>query len=224
MKIQKLTNGLIVALVLASPIAGAKDYPAANFEPTVIYNDSDYKHTQSSSVTSSNKAETSKADPKYPAANFQPEVLFSDANYKHNKSVSVKSAKSSASASVSSESSEVATEESSAESMTTLFGLIALAIVGFVLFKKKSGDCPKKAAKRASRVASSNTDAAGETGVARYLNKNMPKLSSVAKYLENKEKTPVSGVSKYVARKVIAAKAAAESKTTGVEKYLRNKG
>ncbi len=224
MKIQKLTNGLIVALVLASPIAGAEDYPAANFEPTVIYNDTDYKHTQSSAVTDNSKAETSKPDAKYPAANFQPEVLFSDADYKHNKSVSVKSAESSTRVSVSSETAEVATEEAAVESMTTLFGLMALAVVGFVLFKKKSGICPKKAAKATSRVASSNSDAAGETGVARYLNKNMPQLSSVAKYLENKEKTPVSGVSKYVARKVIAAKVAAKSKTTGVEKYLRNKG
>lgn len=228
MKIQKLTNGLIAALVLASPIAGAEDYPAANFEPKVIYSDSDYKHSSSSASTSKSsakKAETSKPDANYPAANFEPKVLYSDSDYKYNASKSSSSVASSSSDSSASESTSEEAAEKSEDSMTTLFGLIALAVVGFVFFKQKVSSCPKKAAKVAPRRAAVSTNVgSGDTGVARYLSKNMPELSSVAKYLQSKEKNPASGVSKYVAKKVVAAKAAAAAKTTGVEKYLRNKG
>ena len=154
MKIQKLTSGLITALVLSSPIVGAEEYPAANFEPTVIYNDSDYKHSGSSTTTSGKKAETSKPDPKYPAANFQPEVVFSDDGYKHHQAESsTKKSTSSSNSSVSAASentSEVAAENPE-ESMTTLFGLVALVVVGFALFKKKPGSCPRKAAKEKAK-------------------------------------------------------------------------
>lgn len=232
MKIQKLTSGLIAALVFSSPVFAADEYPAANFEPKVLYSDSDYKHSASSSSASSKKAETSKADPKYPAANFQPEVLYQDTNYKHNQG-STASAKKSTSTASSSASSEASSESAASavesdDSMTTLLGLVALAVVGFILFNKKSSaPCPKAAASRAParrRAAPAAQGEAGMTGVARYLNKNMPEMSSVAKYLENKEKVPTSGVSKYLAKKVVAAKVAAAAKTTGVEKYLRDRG
>lgn len=229
MKIKQLTKGVLTALVLISPIVGAEEYPAANFEPKVIYSDTDYKHSASSS---SKTASTSKSDAKYPAANFKPEVIFSDSDYKHNQtpaktSSSKKVTKSEAVVAEVSEDIVEESEVSSDDSMVTLFGLGALAVVGFLLFNKKSFSCPKKSASTADTVAAApkkNANPSGLTGVALYLNKKMPEMSSVAKYLENKEKVPTSGVSKYMARKIVAAKIAAVTKTTGVEKYLRNKG
>jgi cobalamin biosynthesis Mg chelatase CobN len=241
-KIQKLTNGLIATLVLASPIVGAEDYPAANFQPKVIYSDSDYKHTESSASTtsSSQKAETSKPDAKYPAANFQPKVLFSSDDSSSQQtsekpttsSSSVapvsKSSSSSESSSKSTTNNSVDVAEKDSGSMTTILGLIVLAVVGFTFFKQKSSSCPKRASapthRRVAPAPKKVGNGEGAPGVARDLNKNMPEMSSVAKYLQNKEKIPTSGVSKYVAKKVVAAKAAAVAKTTGVEKYLRNKG
>ena len=229
MKIQNLTSGLIAALVLASPIVGAEDYPAANFQPTVIYSDIDEDSKTSSA--SASKAETSQPDSNYPAANFQPTVVYSDSDYKHPTSTAstettTSSSSSSASISAVNEEATVA-EESEDDSMVTLLGLAVLAIVGFVLLKRKSSsEASEKPVRRAR--ATSNTKArpqtGGATGVARYLSKNMPELSSVALYLKNKNNVQASGVSKYMAKRIVAAKAAAVAKRTGVEKYLRDRG
>ncbi len=222
MKIKQLTKGVLTVLVLISPIVGAEEYPAANFEPKVIYSDADYKHSASSS---SKKAVTSTPDAKYPAANFKPEVVFSDSEYKHNQTTAKTSSskKLNKSEAVVAEVSEDIVEEAADDSMVTLFGLGALLVAGFLLFNRKTFSCPKKSASVAA-APQKKANTSGLTGVALYLNKKMPEMSSVAKYLENKEKVPVSGVSKYMARKVVAAKIAAVTKTTGVEKYLRNKG
>ena len=223
MKIQNLTSGLIAALVLASPIVGAEDYPAANFQPTVIYSDID-KDSKAAS-TSTSKAETSQPDSNYPAANFQPTVVYSDSDYKHQASTtSSKKIESSSSISAVNEETTV-TEESEDDSMVTIFGLVALALVGFVLLKRKSSSEASKKPVRPVRAASkTKPQAGGATGVARYVSKNMPELSSVAQYLKNKKSVQASGVSKYMAKRIVAAKAAAVSKRTGVEKYLRDRG
>jgi len=54
--------------VLASAATDDK-YPAANFEPTVIYLDKDLIQTA---------AAEPEFDAKYPAANFQPTVIYAD--------------------------------------------------------------------------------------------------------------------------------------------------
>jgi hypothetical protein len=68
-----LILGLTMAAVaLNSPIASAatdSKYPAANFEPSVIYLDKD--------AAASDQAQN-EADPKYPASNFTPIVIFVD--------------------------------------------------------------------------------------------------------------------------------------------------
>jgi len=228
-KIQNLTSGLIATLILASPVVGAEEYPAANFQPTVIYSDVD-ETSQATSISTS-KAETSQPDANYPAANFQPTVVYSDSDYKHQTSTaSTKktTSSSSSSASVSSVDEETAVAEGSEdESMVTLLGLVVLAVVGFVLLKKKSlsetSEKPVRQARATSNVKS-RPQAGGATGVARYLSKNMPELSSVAQYLKNKNSVQASGVSKYMAKRIVAAKAAAVAKRTGVEKYLRDRG
>ena len=115
MKISNITKGLLVSFLLSATVAEADSkYPATDFKPTVVYQDSDYKHTGSSTSSSSSKAkraaEVSVADPDFPAANFEPEVLFQDKGYKHKKDT-VSNASSSASASASSYDVEVATIE-----------------------------------------------------------------------------------------------------------------
>ncbi|MEN8259125.1 MAG: hypothetical protein ABFS02_00820 [Pseudomonadota bacterium] len=48
----KLTKALGAALLLASPLTGAEtQYPAADFKPTVVYQDADYIATESQTTT-----------------------------------------------------------------------------------------------------------------------------------------------------------------------------
>lgn len=65
--------GVAIALIALNPVlsSAATDdkYPAANFEPTVIYLDKD-----SAQAT----AAEPEFDAKYPAANFQPTVIYAD--------------------------------------------------------------------------------------------------------------------------------------------------
>ncbi|MDT8406614.1 MAG: hypothetical protein RQ715_05135 [Methylococcales bacterium] len=62
---------LILGLLAISGSLHAENYPAANFEPKVVYQD---QSLITQAETASNKA----ADPRYPATNFQPKVLFRD--------------------------------------------------------------------------------------------------------------------------------------------------
>lgn len=212
MKKNNLKKGLFTALLLVSSVvtAGTK-YPAADFQPKVVYQDSDYKHSESSAGATASFGEKAKDDSNFPAATFKPEVLFHDADYKHNTKVSNvenSTSESSASDSVSSDSSE---ESSSAESVSPILALVILAVAVF-LFRKKSG-------------SKAEVDTSGElTGVAKYLQSKAPKISGVAKYLETHQPTPKSGVARYVAKRVVEVKRAAAGKTTGVEKYMRKKG
>ncbi len=74
----KFITGLLLAATISMPIVASansdSDYPAANFQPKVIFSD------DSVSSTSSNTGKTSSFDPDYPAANFQPKVLYVDAS------------------------------------------------------------------------------------------------------------------------------------------------
>ncbi len=80
----RLSQGIFIALLLASSAAGAEQYPAANFQPKVIYS-SEAVATESAPAASSPcapKAEQSAFDPKYPAASFQPKVIYSNTDAK----------------------------------------------------------------------------------------------------------------------------------------------
>jgi hypothetical protein len=244
-KISKITNGLFVSLLLTASVASAADseYPATSFEPKIVYQDTDYKHSGSadSISSSSSKAEVSVADSAYPAANFQPEVLYQDDKYEH-KDAKVTAAKASASkSSASSESSSsaaVSASNDSAESvgssedssMDLVLGLGILAIAGFVFYgsSAKGGSSAKKAKKKAKpaakKVQSRKVFASADgsvSSVSKYLEgKATTEPSGVEKYLEEKN-TSVSSVSKYVAKQRISARVAS---VTGVEKYLKDKG
>ena len=129
-----------------------------------------------------------------------------------------------------------------------IIGLIVLFLFSFVFFKKDKS-VPETASKSGVK---SYRDASGATGVAKYLKSQNDEMASskvsgvakylqakedldaehaeslvvsgVAKYLANKEETPVSGVSKYMARQAIHAKKMAKENVSGVEKYLNNRG
>jgi len=74
MKIKIL--GLLVAGAILTPLSATangnnSEYPAANFQPKVIFTDDSVQSTVSA---------TSAYDPDYPAASFQPKVLYVDAS------------------------------------------------------------------------------------------------------------------------------------------------
>ncbi|RLA26117.1 MAG: hypothetical protein DRQ62_00510 [Gammaproteobacteria bacterium] len=236
MKKNNVQKGIFAALLLASPfVTAGTQYPASDFQPKVVYQDKDYQHEGSTSSSSSASASTGKkaaADANYPAATFEPKVVYQDKDYKHSsgaassKSIPLAMWEEKVDAAIEEKYAEEAGAEGS--SMNPLFAVLVLAIAGFLYFKNSKGTTAQpKAGARARRVAAPAANfrnAEGVSGVAKYLQNKIPKLSGVDKYLQANQSAPKSGVAKYVAKKVVAAKQAASEKTTGVEKYVRKKG
>ena len=222
MKKNIIKKGVFTALLLASPfVAAGTQYPASDFQPKVVYQDKDIKQEASSS--SASVGEKAKADTNYPAATFQPTVVYQDKEYKHTKGAETSKSIPLAmwEEKVEQVAEEAAASESAEESsLNPLFAIVVLGVAAF-LYKKSTGTAKSKKTATSS-VGVRSTD--GLSGVARYLEKKSPKLSGVAKYLEANQSAPKSGVAKYVAKKVVAAKQAASEKVTGVEKYVRNRG
>lgn len=234
-----LTKGLFTALLLASSVVNADEkYPAADFQPSVVYQDDAYIKNNASTQTAVKNAAPAVAsapvvkhevDSQYPAADFQPTVVFSDPNYKHDKSVPAsKNAAKTSSAStddVQTTVAEPADKKKEDSSATYLLGLVGLAAVGFFLFRKQDA---APATKKAAAPVAASARVAANTGVAKYLNKVSG--TGVSRYVENQVKTAKSatGVAKYVAQKTLADKARdaeeAEKKATSVTKYIRNRG
>jgi len=227
-----LMKGLFAALLLASNVVDADEkYPAADFEPAIVFQDTDYiaknKSTAESAPTKSTQdsSASNEVDSRYPAANFQPKVVYSDSNYKHSES----SASTSVSSSQDSSDNEVNTEAASSSSSgkkeqgspNYLIGLIGLAVAGLFLFKKQS-KCDVKKAQSNAPVQGRNPS--GLTGVARYLNKTSG--TGVSRYLEKQVKSAkvATGVARYMAKQVSSAKVKATEAATGVERYMRNRG
>lgn len=222
MKKNELTKAVLTALLLASSsVMAATDYPASDFQPKVVYSDSSVAPAAASSATSTGTKSVEKveADPNFPAANYQPKVLYSDSEYKHTQAApSAGSAKSSAVEAVESQAAEVKGEQP-ASSSNNLLGLLALAVVGFFLYSKKSAVKTSGAGDSAPVYSS----ASGATGVEKYLEKQGINKTGVAKYLEKQGANPATGVAKYMAKQIVKDREAAAAKTTGVEKYLRDK-
>jgi LPXTG-motif cell wall-anchored protein len=243
-KKNNLTKCAFAALLLASTVAGAdQQYPAADFQPEVLYQDSDYIAKNSpSTATKAPVAKAAKApvsapaaasaapestdnDSKYPAANFQPEVLYNDPNYKQIESVKAAVSKKevASSSAEKSESQDVsesvsASETSEEVSMSSyLIGLVALALAGFYFFKRRSGVTVQKKSSAPVKTAYSLT------GVAKYLNKISG--TGVSRYLEkNVKSVSTTGVAKYMAKQAASPKETAGKAATGVEKYMRDRG
>ncbi len=231
MKLNNLTKCIFAVLVLANNAVNAEDqYPAANFEPKVVFQDESVAKSSENSTTSksssSASSSTNNSDSQYPASNFQPKVVYSDSDYKHT-APSVSSSNSSNSESLSSVETSMSSEavaEKSDSSMGYLLGLVALAVGGFVFFKK--GAKKTVAAMKSSAVDYANR-AGGATGVARYIMRASG--TGVSRYIDKNVKisepaAPVSGVEKYLASRSTEAQSSSSQSATGVEKYLRNKG
>jgi hypothetical protein len=227
-KKNNLIISVFVALIVTSAVADAGEkYPAADFQPEVVYQDKDLinKHNSSAiapvAVKSTNQeavpAKSDNADSKYPAADFKPQVLFHDENYVPDK------ASPSSSQSAENLASEKSVTSKSGDTTTTyLIGLFVLAGIGFFLFKNQ-GKCKSESTKKTSK--SYSVHPGGLTGVAKYVNRVSG--TGVSRYIEKNVKGASSaktGVAKYVAKQVISKKAKASEVATGVEKYMRNRG
>jgi hypothetical protein len=87
----RLSQGMFMALLLASATAQAEQYPAADFQPKVIFHSEAAAAAPATHSVAGNspcapanaKTEETVIDPKFPAANFQPKVIYSDADAKH---------------------------------------------------------------------------------------------------------------------------------------------
>ena len=143
------------------------------------------------------------AETEYPASDFKPAILFQDldankAAKQHKPSTAAPTATTQSRQDVSVTTAVEPSVSSAKDSSNTnaLIGLAVLAAAGFFFFTRQS----KGQAKRSTY--------GGLTGVARYL--------------QSIEKASGTGVSRYLDKKVGAAKEKAES--TGVAKYLRDRG
>lgn len=226
MKTNELTKGVMAALLLSSSMVVAQDYPAADYQPKVLYSNPDYASSSSASsvaAPAAKVAEPVEADPNYPATNFQPKVLYSDSAYKHDKSAPAldTSSKTGASSVASvSEPTETAAEPSKDSSINSVLGLVALAGVGFFLYSRKSGSNASGSASSSDAYATS-----GEaTGVEKYIDRLGMNKTGVAKYLEKQGSNQTTGVARYMAKQIVKDREAAAAKATGVEKYLRDRG
>ncbi|MGR8979980.1 MAG: hypothetical protein ACU84H_07830 [Gammaproteobacteria bacterium] len=223
MKTIIINNSALAVLLLTSSMVGAEtQYPAADFQPKVVYQDPDYKP---SSQPAAQAPAASASDSKYPAANFQPKVLYNDPSYQHTPPSAAETGSMQKPA-AETPASESAAGEKDESSFTYFIGLIVLAVVGFVLFRKGS-----KGEGRESKVGSgykvTTGSSASLTGVAKYINRASG--TGVARYLEKQAKSAsassaVTGVAKYMAKKAESTKASVSESATGVEKYLRDRG
>lgn len=207
MKKYHLTNGIVAALLLASPIAGAETkYPAADFQPEVIYQDAEYIGKQEgqakakaapASKAKPSAAKASQPDSKYPAANFEPEVVFQDTEQMKKVEETAKAVASTRRTSTSSGSGQTAAgaEESGGLMENYWVGLVALALAGFaVLYSRR----PRP---EVSEAPAYTVDSSGLTGVARYMRvKAMSGPTGVQKYIE-KHGRQFTGVEKYLRRR-----------------------
>ncbi|MDD5227390.1 MAG: hypothetical protein PHN45_02935 [Methylococcales bacterium] len=211
MKKNNLLQGAIVALLVASPLAAhAGQYPAADFEPKVLYQDESVKSTPASTpATKVATAEVSTPAPvvsaaddsKYPASNFEPKILFKDDTYKPSKSAPVSEYTTSAGAVIMEEAAISKAEKEGDKTNLLLLG--ALVVAGFAASR-----CPKFAGIfGGSSVSNETSSAPQETGVTRYLNARIPKVSGVTKYLDRVGKP--TNVARYIAKQNLAQKAAA---------------
>lgn len=212
MKKNNLLQGAIVALLVAGPLtAFADQYPAADFEPKILYQDESAKSAAPAAKVAPAAAPVAAAaapvasadDSKYPAANFEPKVLFKDDSYKPSKAAPslapTASEYTTSAGAVIMEQAAVAEKEGD-NSLFLLLG--AVAVAGFAASR-----CPKFAGVFGGSTASDDSAYANrETGVTRYLNARVPKVSGVTKYLERAGKP--TNVARYIAKQNIAQKAA----------------
>lgn len=196
-----ILNAFLMGLVLTSFMAKAEDYPAANFQPKVLYSDADYKPPVSAAPSSSTTTESpvSVDDPNYPAANFQPKVLFSDESAASSskpkvkkivkKSVSSK-AKDSSSYSKTTATPSITPQKEEGSSMTLLLGLVVLGVAGY-LYTQKSKKPAKPARRRATyKRAVVASKRVGASGVTKYLKARDKPVRATKKKATRRKRSP----------------------------------
>jgi hypothetical protein len=163
MQKNKLIGGLFASLLLASPLAGAESQYPESFEPTVIYQDTDYIAKHAQQVEAAQPASASAVPtPAAPVA-------------------AVPVAASAPSAPVASAPTPAASTAAPAlgksdDSLTGAgpIGLVVLGMAGFIFWSCRS-ECRKSAkpetgvAKYLRKVAAEEAARKNETGVAKYL-------------------------------------------------------
>lgn len=92
MKKTHLNQGILVGLLLVASTVSAEEYPAADFQPKVLFQDESVIAESTVATNSAaaapcvgqespaQKEQAAEFDPNYPASNFQPKVIFSEAN------------------------------------------------------------------------------------------------------------------------------------------------
>ncbi|MCX7089752.1 MAG: hypothetical protein NTV00_17080 [Methylococcales bacterium] len=241
MKKNNLTLGVLAVLLLNSTLALAEsDYPAADFQPKVLFHDSGTTSTAAETATKQAVPASSAADSNYPAADFQPKVVFQDDSVSSKASVAV--SKATVTESAASETAVVdsaypaadfqpkvlyndATYKASASNGAATSSVSAKASTQVTTAVASDAQSEKSASSDLSLIGigilaliagiaifrkSSAASIADES------NSNNS-VSGVARYLAARDKNAVSGVARYLAKQ-------AEAKITGVEAYLRNRG
>lgn len=215
----RLTKGLLPALSLAAPLAGAEPQYPPNFEPVVIYRDMEYIAKQSSSspvATGMERVAIAESD-KYPPE-FEPKVLFRDetliAEHAQKRPVTPAAEEAGPVNAPSAPETKVAQGEPGnalKENYPFLLALVALAGLAFWGSKRPA---TKPAGAQPAAGGTFAAGPTGETGVARYIKDLAAKAvgaeTGVARYLKALSK-PEAGVAEQGA-----------AKETGVSKYLRN--
>lgn len=240
MKLNNLRKSMLALLLISSPLVGAEEYPAADYQPKVLYQDTEYKPQPNQAPVSKNaESVTDQNSTEYPATNFQPKVLYKDEAYKPSSVESVKlngESKAAPASAKTADKSDAVTEISSGSpaAITEQEGglpiyplaLVVLGVLGFLFYKKRADSAPVASKKEKAPVSSRVVAASGLTGVSKYLNRVSG--TGVSRYLDKRVKTATvaTGVAKYVAKQVINAKTVskpAAQTQTGVEKYVRNR-
>lgn len=204
MNTTNLTKGLFVALLLASTVAGAETLQQGNFEPKIIYQDTDYiartkQSSASSAASSASTSQTQSSQSAAPAASSTVQVA----------------------------------EKSPSKSDDLLsqnywLGLVVVGLAVLIFLNRGSATAAAKEFK--SAVVEPVKGGNGETGVAKYMKAQgitaaTAAVTGVAKYIKSLEATTkstaaITGVTKYLKELETSAKTTVA--TTGVAKYLKN--
>lgn len=231
-----LGSGCAVLLLTSTVVFAEPDYPAADFQPKVIFQDDASQSSQPSSATEAKS--TSASDASYPAADFQPKILYQDDKTASNNTVTD------------------STPEKTVEKINASDAAYPAADFQPKVVFNDPNPATSSVSKQAVIAVSSNTKASANNassvtnpteetsdfslfgivllaivaiGFARFKNimnlraasttqQNGNGLTGVARYIATQNKDSLSGVAKYLAKK-----AEAESKPTGVESYLNNR-
>ena len=223
MKLRNLTKSVLLALMVASPLAGAEtQYPAADFQPEIIKQDADLIKQH----------ETAKAAEAKPAAPAPDE-----------KTISKPAAKVATAAEKPEPVAAAAPKAEESSNMTFILMALGAGAAAFWFLRKPktchsgvtpgaapAGPVPTGVAKYISSLP--ETIGNNATGVARYINSlpDVAPVTGVAKYIKTlpatespysvAPKTP-TGVEKYLKALPETPKPATE---TGVAKYLKAQG